>query len=248
MPPLGIEDNVLRSEFATIATVEFVKEYLDSYGDNFEVTIVVANDGIPEDFVRTLSGYDKTGQMIRGMNSNASNICEAITLLYESGYDISPTYVHDFELIAEKDLWYTRFLQERNAYLTEYKNSTEEDYGRKLQLDIQAKYGYSSNYALVQITGLNKNTFSKFIKAETKKHDKAILLRIALAMKLSLEDFCMYIWATGDAFPYDDRDYLILNYLYNDIYDIEQIDCAIEDCYGMKQRLTKKSECVIYER
>ncbi len=148
--------------------------------------------------------------------------------------------IENREQEAELQTLYQDFLMNRKFFLSQNIKETEESYGRSLQLAILNKYIHS-DYELVQATGLNKNTIAKFRNGKTKKHRKSNQLRLALAMKLPLDDFCRYIWASGDDFPNDARDIIILGFIRDGIYDIDSIEKRIEGCLGCKSKLIKEA-------
>ncbi len=149
--------------------------------------------------------------------------------------------IENREQDAEIQALYQDFLMNRKIFLSQNIKESEESYGRSLQLLICKKYIHSE-YELVNITKLNKNTIAKFRKGKTQKHRKAVQLRLALGMKLPLDDFCRYLWASGDNFPNDDRDTIILGFIRDGIYDVESIEKRIESCLGCKSKLIKEKD------
>ena len=142
---------------------------------------------------------------------------------------------------AELHALYQDFLMNRKIFLNQNISETEESYGHYLQIAIMNQY-IRSEYELVKATGLNKNTFAKFRKGETQKHSKDIQLRIAIGMELPLEEFCRYIWASGDTFPNDKRDHTILEFVRDGIYDRDAIDERVAGCAGSKSKLIKEKD------
>ncbi len=243
MPVFCVDDLTFSLETKVILTIEAVKEYLRLHGDLLHVTIVLSNYGLPEDLY--IRRYNETDGLIKALEQiypdlsydPAVSLKDTVKQLCSHGFDISESYQKELGLISEIQMMEKRFQQEKKAAIM-HKQITEAEYGRQLQLAMQEQYEFSE-YALTKITGMSKNTFSKFRKGETQKHDKTTLLCIALAMELPLEDFCRYIWAAGEAFPCDERDDMVCSNIGFGVYDIDTIDDDIIFELGESQRLTK---------
>lgn len=243
MPVFGLDTPYFSIEIKTLLTIEAVKAYLQLYGNPLHVTIVLSDNGLPEDL--HIRCYNETDRLIKALAQiypdksydPTASLKNTVKQLCSHGFDISENYQKELGLISKIQMMEKRFQQEKKAAIM-HKQITEAEYGRQLQLAMQEQYEFSE-YALTKITGMSKNTFSKFRKGETQKHDKTTLLCIALAMELPLEDFCRYIWAAGEAFPCDERDDMICSNIGFGVYDIDTIDDDIIFELGESQRLTK---------
>jgi len=88
------------------------------------------------------------------------------------------------------------------------------------------KRGISAN-KIAEETGMSRNTIKKYVEQVTEKPDKITAIRIAVALKLPLEEFCIAVWGSGAVFPSDDAERVILQCVCNEIYDINIIDSKL---------------------
>lgn len=246
MPVFGLDTPFFSIEIKVLLTIEAVKAYLRLYGDPLHVTIVLSNNGLPEDL--HIRCYNETDRLIKALEQiypdksydPTASLKNTVKQLCNHGFDISEDYQSELGLMSEIQILEKRFQQEKQAEIKRT-HITEEEYGRQFQLSMQEQYGFS-DYKLANITKKSKYTFVKFRKGITQKYSKTTLLCIALAMELPLEDFCRYIWAAGEAFPCDDRDRMISSNIGFGMYDIDTIDEEIAYELGESQRLTKPDQ------
>lgn len=254
----------LSVEDSSFIMYETINEYFRTTNSKLAVTLIISEKGLASDVL--IGDNNVTSLYLEYMKRELDVNLEDVYYDIEScidefnseGLRLKKSYFTNakaFNILRHKgvlpfdiDELYQSFIENRKKYLLQHIRETEATYGRKLMLWIQKCYGFSVVQRLVEVTGLNKNTFLKFNSGKTERYDKANLLRIALGMQLQMKSFCEYVWASGETFPFDERDIVVLGYVENgkpkeqllEEYLVE-IDISVRDATGNTKWILKEN-------
>ena len=232
VPILGLSEvNSAFVDTASIVTVQSIRDYLEENGDRLNITLVIGETGLPYDIsnfhfdvsklnMEYIRYLEKSKEMSK--EESQDSVRDTLHALEKSGLIVSKPSAKLLGEMEDISPLKEKFLQERRLYLLNNPNLTSEMYGRDWQID---KIEWFWNMHRFRIKFDNspviKTAIENYCNGVIGKLPKIILIKLGLAMKLSFQEFCQFIWATGDEFPYDNADYAVLEQVRQMKFDYE---------------------------
>lgn len=215
IPFMGLGINGFPLEWAAIITVQSINKYLSENNSNLNVNLLFSDLGLPyELFVKKTSDRDLNLAFMQTFGNvyfDTSN--KIITEFMEKGLEVYPTLGY-FE---EKDTVFSY----RKKFEAQYKRSrTASDTlsfnGISFQINmLEENLEKPLMKKLLQNSEILASAVRNFLYGMIDKLPKPILLRLGISMGLSLFNLCYFIWMSGEEFPYDPTDYMLLEQLQN---------------------------------
>ncbi len=217
IPLMGLGRDGFPIEWAGISTIQSIEEYLQESGDKLNVTLVISENGLPDELTCDegfiFPDYMRYLSMIKEKElSDVSRSTKAILHnLYASGLRMSDAVNAQVE--QEQNIMRIKkvFQSNRELYIMQNPGFSYEKYGQELQEDFFEKYTDNLHKKLSFLNSpIIYTAIDNYRKGLINKLPKQIIIKLAIFMELPLYDFCHFIWATGDEFPYDSADYAVL--------------------------------------